>query len=45
MFVRLLKLPADVRARFDVSSLECVIHAAAPCPVPVKREMIEWFGP
>jgi long-chain acyl-CoA synthetase len=45
MFVRLLKLPAEVRARYDVSSLECVIHAAAPCPVPVKREMIEWFGP
>ena len=45
MFVRLLKLPADVRARHDVSSLQCVIHAAAPCPVPVKRSMIEWFGP
>jgi acyl-CoA synthetase (AMP-forming)/AMP-acid ligase II len=45
MFVRLLKLPPDVRARHDVSSLRYVIHAAAPCPVPVKREMIEWFGP
>jgi acyl-CoA synthetase (AMP-forming)/AMP-acid ligase II len=45
MFVRLLKLPPEVRARYDVSSLECVIHAAAPCPVPVKRQMIEWFGP
>jgi acyl-CoA synthetase (AMP-forming)/AMP-acid ligase II len=45
MFVRMLKLPDDVRARYDVSSLECVIHAAAPCPVPVKKQMIEWFGP
>jgi long-chain acyl-CoA synthetase len=45
MFVRLLKLPADVRARYDVSSLRCVIHAAAPCPVPVKEQMIDWFGP
>jgi long-chain acyl-CoA synthetase len=45
MFVRLLKLPPEVRERYDVSSLRYVIHAAAPCPVPVKREMIEWFGP
>ena len=45
MFVRLLKLPAEVRARYDVSSLQAVIHAAAPCPVPVKQQMIEWFGP
>jgi acyl-CoA synthetase (AMP-forming)/AMP-acid ligase II len=45
MFVRMLKLPPDVRAKYDVSSLECVIHAAAPCPIPVKRQMIEWFGP
>ena len=45
MFVRLLKLPGDVRANYDVSSLRCVIHAAAPCPVPVKQQMIEWFGP
>jgi acyl-CoA synthetase (AMP-forming)/AMP-acid ligase II len=45
MFVRLLRLPADVRSRYDVSSLQCVIHAAAPCPVPVKREIIEWLGP
>jgi long-chain acyl-CoA synthetase len=45
MFVRLLKLPPEVRDRYDVSSLQCVIHAAAPCPVPVKRAMIEWFGP
>jgi acyl-CoA synthetase (AMP-forming)/AMP-acid ligase II len=45
MFVRLLKLDPAVRARYDVSSLRCVIHAAAPCPVPVKKQMIEWFGP
>jgi acyl-CoA synthetase (AMP-forming)/AMP-acid ligase II len=45
MFVRMLKLPADVRSSYDVSSLQCVIHAAAPCPVPVKEQMIEWFGP
>ena len=45
MFVRLLELPDEVRARHDLSSLECVVHAAAPCPVHVKKRMIEWFGP
>jgi long-chain acyl-CoA synthetase len=45
MFSRLLRLPAEVRARYDTSSLECIVHAAAPCPVHVKREMIEWLGP
>jgi long-chain acyl-CoA synthetase len=45
MFSRLLKLPPDVRAAADVSSLEAIVHAAAPCPVPVKEQMIEWFGP
>ena len=45
MFSRMLKLPDDVRARADVSSLEVVVHAAAPCPVPVKEQMIEWLGP
>jgi len=45
MFVRMLKLPASVRARHDVSSLRYAIHAAAPCPVPVKEEMIGWWGP
>jgi acyl-CoA synthetase (AMP-forming)/AMP-acid ligase II len=45
MFIRMLKLPDEVRARYDVSSLQCVIHAAAPCPVEVKQRMIEWFGP
>ncbi len=45
MFVRMLKLPDEARTKYDVSSLETVIHAAAPCPVPVKQQMIEWFGP
>jgi len=45
MFVRMLKLPPDVRAKYDVSSLQCAIHAAAPCPIPVKEQMIEWWGP
>jgi long-chain acyl-CoA synthetase len=45
MFVRMLKLPDDVRARYDLTSLEVAIHAAAPCPVEVKRRMIEWWGP
>jgi long-chain acyl-CoA synthetase len=45
MFSRLLKLPDHVRADADVSSLEVIIHAAAPCPVPVKHQMIDWLGP
>lgn len=45
MFVRLLKLPVAIRRNYDVSSLRCVIHAAAPCPVAVKQAMMEWFGP
>ncbi|MCH7629459.1 acyl-CoA synthetase [Novosphingobium sp.] len=44
-FVRLLKLPEDVRSKYDISSLKCAIHAAAPCPIPVKHAMIEWWGP
>ena len=44
-FVRMLKLPEEVRRKYDVSTLRCAIHAAAPCPVPVKRAMIEWWGP
>jgi long-chain acyl-CoA synthetase len=44
-FVRMLKLPDEVRARHDVSSMRCAIHAAAPCPVPVKAAMIDWWGP
>ena len=37
--------PRTSRDRYDVSSLQCVIHAAAPCPVPVKQQMMDWFGP
>lgn len=44
-FVRMLALPDDVRARYDVSSMRYAIHAAAPCPVPIKRRMLEWWGP
>ncbi len=44
-FIRLLKLSPDIRARYDVSSLKAVWHAAAPCPVPVKQAMIDWWGP
>lgn len=45
MFIRLLKLSDDIRKKYDLSSLEFVVHAAAPCPVDVKTRMIEWFGP
>jgi long-chain acyl-CoA synthetase len=45
MFVRLLKLPAEVRARYDVSSLRWVTHTGAPCPVEVKKALMEWWGP
>jgi acyl-CoA synthetase (AMP-forming)/AMP-acid ligase II len=45
MFIRMLKLPADVRSRYDLSSLQYAVHAAAPCPVAVKQQMIEWWGP
>ena len=45
MFVRMLRLPESERRRYDVSSLRSVVHAAAPCPVPVKRQMLEWWGP
>jgi long-chain acyl-CoA synthetase len=44
-FVRMLKLPEAVRERYDVSSLKRVFHAAAPCPIPVKEQMIAWWGP
>lgn len=44
-FVRMLKLPEAVRSRYDLSSINCAIHAAAPCPVPVKEAMINWWGP
>lgn len=45
MFVRMMKLPVAVRARYDVSSLQIAVHAAAPCPVEIKRQMIDWWGP
>ncbi|MGB3845127.1 MAG: acyl-CoA synthetase [Sphingopyxis sp.] len=45
MFIRLLALPEAERARHDLSSLDKIVHAAAPCPVEVKRRMIEWLGP
>lgn len=44
-FVRMLKLPAEQRRSVDLSSLRVVVHAAAPCPVDVKRAMIDWLGP
>ena len=45
MFVRMLKLPQQVRAKYDISNLKFCLHAAAPCPVPIKEQMIEWWGP
>jgi len=45
MFVRMLKLPEAKRTRYDLSTLQIAIHAAAPCPVEIKRRMIEWWGP
>ena len=45
MFVRMLKLDAATRTRYDLSSHRCAIHAAAPCPAEVKRQMIDWWGP
>jgi fatty-acyl-CoA synthase len=45
MFVRMLRLPQEERERFDLSSLQVAMHAAAPCPIPVKRQMIDWWGP
>ncbi len=45
MFVRMLHLPEAQRLGFDLSSLQSVVHAAAPCPVAVKQQMLEWWGP
>jgi long-chain acyl-CoA synthetase len=45
MFSRMLKLPEGLRKRYDLSSLEIAIHAAAPCPAMVKDEIIKWWGP
>jgi long-chain acyl-CoA synthetase len=44
-FHRLLRLPDDVKARYDVSSLHSIVHSAAPCPRPVKEQMMTWWGP
>jgi long-chain acyl-CoA synthetase len=44
-FVRMLKLPTEVRDRYDLSSLKSVVHSAAPCPVEVKKTMLDWWGP
>ncbi|HJS10523.1 acyl-CoA synthetase [Sphingopyxis sp.] len=44
-FVRMLQLPEAVRDRYDVASLRAVFHAAAPCPIPVKEAMLDWWGP
>jgi long-chain acyl-CoA synthetase len=45
MFVRLLKLPPEVRARYDASSIRWVTHTGAPCPAEVKRQLMDWWGP
>jgi long-chain acyl-CoA synthetase len=45
MFVRLLRLPEAIRRRYDLSSLEAVVHGAAPCPLHIKEAMIDWWGP
>jgi long-chain acyl-CoA synthetase len=45
MFVRMLKLPEKIRDSYDLSSLKRVMHAAAPCPVQIKKQMIDWWGP
>ncbi|MFM9863477.1 MAG: AMP-binding protein [Micropepsaceae bacterium] len=45
MFVRMLKLPEAARKKYDVSAMKVAIHAAAPCPIPMKKQMIEWWGP
>ncbi len=45
MFIRMLKLPLNIRCRYDISSMKVAIHAAAPTPIPIKEQMIEWWGP
>jgi fatty-acyl-CoA synthase len=45
MFTRMLKLPAEIRDYYDISSMKTAFHAAAPCPVDVKQQMIDWWGP
>jgi acyl-CoA synthetase (AMP-forming)/AMP-acid ligase II len=41
----MLKLPKDIRTKYDTSSMQTAIHAAAPCPIPIKEQMIDWWGP
>jgi acyl-CoA synthetase (AMP-forming)/AMP-acid ligase II len=45
MFVRMLRLPQEVRSRYDLSSMRRVLHTGAPCPVKVKQQMLDWWGP
>ena len=45
MFIRMLKLAPETRAQYKLSTLQVAIHAAAPCPVPIKEQMIAWWGP
>lgn len=45
MFVRMLRLAPEERGRYDLSSLRRVLHTGAPCSVPVKQQMLEWWGP
>ena len=44
-FVRMLRLPEEVRQRYDLSSLQVVVHSAAPCPLEIKQQMMDWWGP
>ena len=44
-FKRMLSLPEETRGRYDLSSMRWLLHAAAPCPVPLKRAMLDWWGP
>ena len=44
-FVRMLQLPDDIKAKYDVSSMKLIAHTGAKCPIDVKRQMIDWFGP
>jgi long-chain acyl-CoA synthetase len=44
MFVRLLKLPKDIQQKYDLSALKVAVHAAAPCPIEIKEQMISWWG-
>ena len=45
MFHRMLKLPEDIKKKYDISSMRTAVHGAAPCPIEIKNQMIEWFGP